>query len=201
MRSRKAVKSCWEKNERLPVINMHLNSPSPLIRCLSGCPIYYVIAAVKKGTACPEHLDVIGDVSEAKRTTRKDFRKVHFSYDPIDKHLSLEGRDLIPEHTTQLILYNKKTFANLSPSSCDGSDFQTELLHLTDLINLENRSSNVRDKSIRIVDKTVELITRLLTLLSFLVVPLNFLFKGSAVAQHFRDWQIIFKNGGERTSM
>lgn len=134
------------------------------------------------------------------------FRKVHFSYDRKAKHLSLEGipdRDLVPEHTTQLILYNKKTFANLSKSSSNESDseFQTELLHLTDLINLKHRSSIVRDKSIRIVDNTVELITRMFNLLSFMFVPLNWLFKGSAVAQHFREWRIIFKNGGEKTSM
>lgn len=99
----------------------------------------------------------------------------------------------------QIILYNPKTFAHLVDADYKESDLNSELMVLArDLDGFNQRMSNSWFRSLarRSTQKTVDAIARMLTFVSFVLMPLNWAFKNTAVAQHFREWRIIFNGGG-----
>lgn len=171
----------------------------------SGCRIYYVITADEQGPGTESGLEFIGEVNEKRRSGRKDSQTLQFKYDKELHHLILErpeNPNLYDQESVQYILYNQRTYSTLVESSYDPSDDDSELINLAKLINSEQkRSSRCRELSVRMVDTTVDIITRILNYLSFVLLPLNWSFKSSAVAQHFREWKIIFNGGGKQNSM
>lgn len=171
----------------------------------SGSPIYYVIATGQEETSTQTDLEYIGDIDGSTRRGNTRPGILNFKYDRECQHLILE-RSSTPddddqESTIQYILYNQKTYTNLVEGSYQDTD-DCELVNLARFVNAgKGSNSRCRTLSVRIVDKTVDVITRILNYLSFVLLPLNWAFKSSAVAQHFREWQIIFKAGGRRHSM
>lgn len=171
---------------------------------LSGSKIYYIVGQTVDNGASSEGLQVIGTISSSSGPSKRTKQKLNFTFHREENHLILDrisDPEVEIEDTIQLILYNKKKFAHLADTSCKKSEFNSEIFRLSELIRLEQRKrSRIREFSCRIVDKTVQIITVILNLLSFALLPLNWLFKRSAVAQHFREWKIIFRASGTTNS-
>lgn len=171
----------------------------------SGCRIYYVIAADEEGPGTQSDLEFIGEVNGRRRSAKKDTETLKFKFDKEVQHLILErpeNPNLYDQETVQYILYNQRTYSTIAESSYDTLDDDSELINLAKLVKSEQRrSSRHQELSVRMVDMTVDIITRILNYLSFILLPLNWAFKSSAVAQHFREWKIIYNGGGKQNSM
>lgn len=170
---------------------------------LLGTRIYSIIATGRQKDAIPTHLEDIGQVSTDRNVDKIRENALNFTFNPSRNHLDLvrlHNEDDRPvEETIQLILYNQKSFSHLVDSVYEESEFNSELMHLAKLVSLHRkRSSRAHDLHTRWLNQTVDTISRILGFLSFAVLPLNWAFKSTAVAQHFREWKMIYNSSGAR---
>lgn len=166
----------------------------------SGDDVYYVIASGGVNGVLPKGVEDIGVVSVEEPRGRGSSGKLRFHFNGHLKHLELDDDPVVGlEDTAQIVLYNPRTIAHLVDSPCSDSEFNAELLRLAELVHLGSSSScNWRNLTARILDNATAVITHVLNFLTFIMLPLNWAFKGTAVAQHFREWRTIFHSGTGR---
>lgn len=167
--------------------------------------IYSIVATTGQKDAIPAHLEDIGEVATDRNVDGISENGLNFTFNPSCNHLDIvrlqNDEDRPVEETIQVILYNPKSFSHLVDSVYDESELNSELIHLAKLVSLSRkRSSRAHDLSTRFFHQTFETISGILSFLSFALLPLNWAFKSTAVAQHFREWKMIYNSGARGNS-